>query len=614
MSGMRVACPGGGCCGWSAGAGAGAAGAAEPPPPVPPPCAGADMVPVCCVLCEGVEVSATNDAGACSRPKRRASKEEVIAHDGRGVFSCSLPGDEFRPRPHSQTHTHTLTGTSSSSRSSRRSSSTPASPMSSPPPSPPPPSSSSAPAVGSPCVQQALKKARLVLKDPVAKLRALPTIRERCRLIYAAAQRDELEHFALHEEKLGEVVDYVHAVIQERFPEGMDAVPNHSRYRHFEPGNVDRLSQLRAACAEQGVDAREMARRLVDLVVVSVLLDAGAGDKWKYIEEGSGQTITRSEGLGVASFHMFMDGAFSYASEEGIKMQADAAGLQGLTTEAIKKGFQVDEENNPLVGAEGRADLLRRLGKALEEHPEFFSSALAGGEGGREGGGVTSFRPGFLVDYLFAQAKPGSEPAAVSVHDLWQAVMYGLESIWPAGRTTVEGRSMGDVWPHSALLKKEEGGKEDGGKEEEEEREDATAGLVPFHKLSQWLTYSLLEPLGEAGLLLTETTHLTGLPEYRNGGLFVDLGVLVPKKSSILDPSGHLPDSEIIVEWRALTVVLLDEVAKLLRIKVGETEKGLPLVKVLEGGTWTAGRKIAKEKRPETCGPPIVIVSDGTVF
>lgn len=453
-----------------------------------------------------------------------------------------------------------------------------------------------------------------MLRDPVVKLRALPTIRERCRVIYAAAKKNELEHFALHEEKLGEVVDYVHVVIQERFPEGMNAVPNHSRYRHFEAGNVDRLNQLRAASAEQGLDAREMARRLVDLVVVSVLLDAGAGDKWRYVEEGTGQTITRSEGLGVASFHMFMAGAFSSASEEGSKMQADAVGLQGLTTEAIKKGFQVDEETNPLVGAEGRADLLRRLGKALEEHPEFFSSVLAG----EKEGGVTSFRPGFLVDYLFAQAKPGSEPAAVTVHDLWQAVMYGLESIWPAGRTMVEGKSMGDVWPHSALLKhkRDMDGREDGedGEEGEEEEEDATRGLVPFHKLSQWLTYSLLEPLGEAGLLLTDTTHLTGLPEYRNGGLFVDLGVLVPKKSSILDPAGHLPDSEVIVEWRALTVVLLDEVARLLRIKVGETEEGLPLVKVLEGGTWTAGRKIAKALRSETGGPPITIVSDGTVF
>ena len=54
--------------------------------------------------------------------------------------------------------------------------------------------------------------------------------------------------------------------------------------------------------------------------------------------------------------------------------------------------------------------------------------------------------------------------------------------------------------------------------------------------------------------------------------------------------------------------------ARLLREKVGATEESLPLVKVLEGGTWTAGRKIAKEKRPETSGPPIVIISDGTVF
>ena len=57
-----------------------------------------------------------------------------------------------------------------------------------------------------------------------------------------------------------------------------------------------------------------------------------------------------------------------------------------------------------------------------------------------------------------------------------------------------------------------------------------------------------------------------------------------------------------------------DKVAELIRAKDGDSEAELPLVKVLEGGTWTAGRKIAREKRPETCGPPIVIVSDGTVF
>ena len=119
--------------------------------------------------------------------------------------------------------------------------------------------------------------------------------------------------------------------------------------------------------------------------------------------------------------------------------------------------------------------------------------------------------------------------------------MYGLESIWPSGRTTIEGHAMGDVWPHSALPT---------------DASDASSGYVPFHKLSQWLTYSLFEPLAEAGLKLTETQYMTGLPEYRNGGLFVDLGVLTAKYPEILS-SSHKPDSEVIVEWRALTVILL---------------------------------------------------------
>jgi hypothetical protein len=135
----------------------------------------------------------------------------------------------------------------------------------------------------------------------------------------------------------------------------------------------------------------------------------------------------------------------------------------------------------------------------------------------------------------------------VPIHALWHVVMAGLESIWPSGRTSINGRSMGDVWPHSAL--QQSGGGGDG----------ASAGFVPFHKLSQWLTYSLMEPLADpGGLVLTETRHMTGLPEYRNGGLFVDMGVLVPKDpAAVLPPAAHKPDSEMIVEWRALTVVLL---------------------------------------------------------
>ena len=45
----------------------------------------------------------------------------------------------------------------------------------------------------------------------------------------------------------------------------------------------------------------------------------------------------------------------------------------------------------------------------------------------------------------------------------------------------------------------------------------------------------------------------------------------------------------------------------------GVDERAFPLAKVLEGGTWQAGREIAREKRADAT-PPIRIQSDGTLF
>jgi hypothetical protein len=146
----------------------------------------------------------------------------------------------------------------------------------------------------------------------------------------------------------------------------------------------------------------------------------------------------------------------------------------------------------------------------------------------------------------------------------------------------------GDVWRHSRL------------------------GVIPFHKLSQWLTYSLCEPLEQAGVAVTHLGGLTGLPEYRNGGLFVDAGVLVPRDPAALT-AVHAVDSDLVIEWRALTVALLDRVAAGVRARLALTEDALPLARVLEGGTWRAGREIAAEKRAGGT-PPLRITSDGTVF
>lgn len=316
----------------------------------------------------------------------------------------------------------------------------------------------------------------------------------------------------------------------------------------------------------------EQARVKFDLVILSVLLDAGAGAQWQYVEPGTGGVFQRSEGLAVASYHSFCQGIFSDDSMQPLR--ANASKLKRLTEGEMAEGFQVTD-SNPLVGLEGRVNLLQNLGKTMERLPQFFGEEA---------------RPGYLVDYMVAQANDGKLPA----RKVLKAVLEGLGDIW-AGRVSLGGVNLGDVWPHSAL-----------------EETTPGANLVPFHKLSQWLSYSLLEPLQDLGLEITGLDELTGLAEYRNGGLCLDLGLIQPKRPEILQER-HTPGSEVIVEWRSLTIVLLDRIADEIRKSLGMDSVQLPLVKVLEGGTWAAGRKIAAERRAGGI-PPLQIESDGTVF
>src|SRR5262249_29203399 len=181
-------------------------------------------------------------------------------------------------------------------------------------------------------------------------------------------------------------------------------------------------------------------------------------------------------------------------------------------------------------------------------------------------------------------------------------VLTHLGPIWPS-RLTLGDVALGDCWKHSAMKGPFTVGGQFG---------DATTGLVPLHKLSQWLSYSLIEPLQWAGIEVIDIDGLTGLAEYRNGGLFIDTGVL-----TLRDPAAaqreHTVDSELVVEWRALTVALLDRLADVVRKKLNMDRESLPLARILQGGTWTAGRTVAKQKRADG-GPPLKIISAGTVF
>ena len=133
---------------------------------------------------------------------------------------------------------------------------------------------------------------------------------------------------------------------------------------------------------------------------------------------------------------------------------------------------------------------------------------------------------------------------------------------------------------------------------------------MPLHKLSQWLAYSLIEPLEAAGIEVVDVNGLTGLAEYRNGGLFVDTGVL-----RLTDPSAagrpHLVSDPLVVAWRALTVALLERCAA-----VGFTSAWPRTTSRSPGfSRRQLGRRprIAAELRPGG-GPPFTIISDGTVF
>jgi hypothetical protein len=158
-------------------------------------------------------------------------------------------------------------------------------------------------------------------------------------------------------------------VIQRDFSDDYSKIPPHGRWQHFNVGGRPRVEQLIASWPASVVDTQERTRRLIDMFVVSVLLDAGAGTSWRYKSKENGKNYSRSEGLAVASIEMFRAGIFS--SNPAEKCQVDAKALKALTPDVLSKGLQVSEDN-PIEGLEGRTGLLVRLGQALEENVEMF--------------------------------------------------------------------------------------------------------------------------------------------------------------------------------------------------------------------------------------------------
>jgi hypothetical protein len=395
-------------------------------------------------------------------------------------------------------------------------------------------------------------------------------VRERAHRLLDIGLRDDLAHFRIDPGRLDAAADAVLAMMRKNYPTG--EVPFHSRWRHFVTGGEDRWAAI--ADRANWPDQAARPRAAFDLAVVSVLLDAGAGPAWRYRDAARGIGVGRSEGLALASLDMFAKGLFSANPDDPLR--ADAEALARLSVADLEKGCQAGPDN-PLIGIEGRAELLNRLGKLLAAKPGIFAMR-------------DTARPGGLFDRLASHTEHRTLAATTILSELLRA----FAPIWPS-RITLDGVPLGDCWRHPAL-----------------KRDDATSEFVPLHKLSQWMAYSLIEPLQHAGFTVADIDGLTGLAEYRNGGLFIDCGVLSLRDARD-EMREHPVDSPLVVEWRALTVALLDRLAAVLRQRLGCDATRLPLAKILEGGTWATGRALAFDRRPDGA-PPLKVISDGTVF
>ena len=409
--------------------------------------------------------------------------------------------------------------------------------------------------------------------DIIATLTLLTpeAVRQRCHEVFEAAEANGSKYFHINNENLDAAVDLVEHEIISNYPNGK--VPFHSRWRHFEFGNKNFWQKTALKLTKRSKN--EIARSQIDLAVVSVLLDAGAGSSWRYKDSQTGLNFSRSEGLAIASLRLFESGVLSQSGLDD-PLRVDAASLQALTPEILAMELQVSQSNQ-LLGLEDRAKLLNRLGDTLLKQKHIFEA---------EG----TFRPGNLFDYLTRSQVNG----VLKARDILIAVLQGMGEIWPDG-SWIDNVAIGDAGYHEVV-----------------KRSDITDGIVPFHKLSQWMSYSLIEPLQEAGFKVNNLDALTGLAEYRNGGLFIDTKAISLKDRTQLEVV-HDPKSPLVVEWRALTVVLLDKLAEKIRRSTNTDSGSMPLASILQGGTWSAGRRIAQQLRANGV-PPLKLNSRGTIF
>ncbi len=406
------------------------------------------------------------------------------------------------------------------------------------------------------------------------ELRSPLAVRDRCGQLLARARAGRSDWFDLDPAAQDRLADAVcealtgpRAILSRRLrPARIPPLP--SCWRLLEAGGVDRRRQLDPLLAP--LPPGERTHAWLDLATVLVLMQAmpdalgrneapGTADapppakarslahlpgRWRYTEAATGQRLEGPAALAVATFHGFIAGLFS--SRPDRPCQVDARGLRALVTEHLAQALQLSSAN-PLPGLAERAVGLRRLGERLASEPEVF---------GEEG------RPGSLYDLLEIPYGLGlPHTADVAVADLLAQVLISLSGLGPeTGR--LDGCALGDSWRHPAVR-----------------GPGASDGWVPFHTLAQRLTLSLLEPFAWSGVQVGGLAALTAPADARHGRLMMARGLLRLRDPEVARQPWHLGD-EPVVEWRALTLALQEELVPQVRQRLGLDADRLPVARL----------------------------------
>ena len=401
-------------------------------------------------------------------------------------------------------------------------------------------------------------------------LLSLEAIGERSNRLLDYGLRGETPFFSVNIDALPAATDYVLEVCKERYQ--LAKIPGHSRINHYSQSNDNHWAWFQKPL--EGSDGTERMRLSFELLILSVLLDAGAGHHWIYLDHRTNTRFSRSEGLAVAVLNAFVAGVFS--QDLSMKCGVTPESLACVSLERLREVFQVSSENL-LSGLEGRFEVIACLGEIIANDPIFHVNG--------------SCRLGHLFDFFLEQDTHGRGTSATFIFD---TLVRSLTKLWP-GRFLLEGRALGDCWQHPLL-----------------KTSDESSLFIPFHKLTSWLCYTLVDGLEKGGVKVIDQHELKGLAEYRNGGFMIDIGLLSfnhPGDAEKSMDQGH----PLVVEWRGLTVALLEKLRESLCRRLNLNGNQLLMAHVLEGGTWAAGRKIARQLRPEG-HPPLQIVTDGTLF